>query len=47
MIRISGYFDIRHLKSRIKSKYTNYVKLHHRDGYMYVTGTGILSITIK
>lgn len=47
MIRISGQFDIRYLKSKITSKYTNYVLLHSNDGYMYTTGTGTLSIIIK
>lgn len=46
-IRVSGQFDIRHLKSKITSKYTNYVLLHSNDGYMYTTGTGTLSIIIK
>lgn len=47
MIRTTGYFDIKVLNSKITSKYTNYVKLHHRDGYVYTTGTGILSVIIK
>ena len=47
MIRISGRFDIRHLKSKINSKYTNYTLLQNNDGYMYTTGTGTLSIIIK
>lgn len=46
-IRTSGRFDIRYLKSKINSKYTNYVLLHSNDGYMYTTGTGILFITIN
>ena len=46
-IRTTGWFDIRYLKSKITSKYTNYVLLHSNDGYMYTTGTGIPTITIK
>ncbi len=46
-IRISGKFDIRHLKSKITSRYTNYTLLQNNDGYMYTTGTGTLSIIIK